>query len=94
MGGITKKLTRQRRDYLIRCGESVAVDTFVNLLNPKNQGVNFKWNKFPLMIEFYVRKHLFLYSPPPGPSEEEYECANDAAYAWAKNAIIKAGLLE
>lgn len=94
MGEITKKLSETRRDYLIRYAESVAVATFVNLLNPKNQGINFKWNKFPLMIESDVRKHLFLSTPPPGPSEEEYECATNAAYAWAENAIIKAGLLE
>jgi len=81
-----------RRLQCIRYGKAVAVDMFVSMLNPKNQGPNFRWEKFPDMVDRIATTGLFSLMRDGRPTDKEEKLCKDTARKWAEKAVKKAGL--
>lgn len=83
-----------KRKLCIEVGKSYAIDLFVDMLNPKNQGAGFKWENFPNLVERLCRAGLFAsftFDRPPTQAEEDL--AGETARKWAEESIKRAGLV-
>jgi len=81
-----------KRMHCIRYGEAVAIDMFVTMINPKNQGTKFKWENFPDMVNRIATTSLFSSMREGTPTDKEKKLCGDTAKKWAERAIKKAGL--
>lgn len=68
---------------------AITAGFFAKMLNPRSQGTNFTWDKFPDMAKNYVESHMIMYQEI---SRNDQKLCGDMAFyistEWLKSANL------